>query len=217
MELDDLKPALKAREARSMTALDPKLAQIGALEKATSRLRPLKFWLIVQMLAGVVFTILFASYWSAHLDNVPLMLCGIVMHAYSVLLIVFGGIELSMVNRVDYAAPVVAIQKQLARLRAWRIHTQAWLGLPHWILWVPLTLIAFNVLFGADIYANAPSVVAMFFAVGIAGLAVTLGLLRWAREPSRKRIGDYLDDSAAGSSLRRTQTFLDEIARFEND
>lgn len=217
MELDDLKPALKVFDDRGAHALDLRLAQMSAVEKATARLRPLKVWLVVQMLAGVAFTVLFASYWSAHRDNLPLMLSGMAMHAYGVLMIVFGAIELSIANRVDYAAPVVSIQKQLARLRAWRVQTQAWLGLPHWILWVPLTLIAFDVLFGADIAANAPSVVAIFFVAGLAGLALTSGFLRWARELSRKRIGDALDDSAAGSSLRRTQAFLDEIARFERD
>ena len=217
MELDDLKPALKTFDTRGAHALDVRLMRMGALEKATARLRPLKFWLVVQILAGVLCTILFAAYWSSHRDNLPLMLSGIAMHAYGVLLIVFGAIELSLAQRVDYASPVVAIQKQLARLRAWRVRGQAWLGIPHWILWIPLTLIAFDVLFGADVAANAPGVVAIFLAAGIAGLALTLAFLRWARRPSRRRIGDYLDDSAAGSSLRKTQAFLDEIARFERD
>jgi hypothetical protein len=217
MELDDLKPALKAFDERSGQRLDMHLAQIVLREKATSRLRPLKFWLAVQMLAGVVLTFAFASYWTGHREQPALMLSGIVMHAYSVLLIVFGAIELSMANRVDYAAPVVAIQKQLAQLRAWRIRTQAWLGFPHWILWIPLTLIAFDVLFGVDLYAHAPEVVASFFAVGIAGLALTLWFMRWARQPARQRIGAFLDDSAAGGSLRKAQAFMDEIARFENE
>lgn len=216
MELDDLKPALQAIDQRTAVALNARLATLGLAEKATSRLRPLKFWLVVQMLAGVVLTFAFASYWMQRLDHPALLASGIVLHAYSVLMIAFGAAELAMVRGVDYAEPVVAIQKRVAKLRAWRIRTQAWLGFPHWILWIPLTLIAFDVLFGVDLYAHAPEVVAWFFAVGIAGLAATVAFMRWARQPSRRRIGDYLDDSAAGSSLRRAQAFLDEIARFES-
>lgn len=216
MELDDLKPALQAIDQRTALALHARLATLGLAEKATSRLRQLKFWLVVQMLAGIVLTFAFASYWMQRLDHPALLASGIALHVYSVLMIAFGAAELAMVRGVDYADPVVAIQKRLAKLRTWRIRTQAWLGLPHWILWIPLTLIAFDVLFGVDLYANAPGVVAAFFAVGVAGLVLTLAFVRWARQPARRRIGEYLDDSAAGSSLRRAQAFLEEIGRFEN-
>lgn len=215
MELDDLKPALQSVDQRVGHALNVRLATLGMLEKAAARLGPLKFGLVVQVLAGVALTVSFAAYWTSHREYPALLLSGIALQAYSIAMLVCGAIELSMARKIDYAEPVVTIQKRLAELRAWRIRTQMWLGLPHWNLWIALTLIAFDVLFGVDLYAHAPEVVASFFVVGVLGLVLSVAFVRWALQPSHKRIGDIVERSAAGESIRKAQAFIDEIARFE--
>lgn len=219
MELDDLKQAWQTLDRRLelQNALSLHMFKEDKLRKAKSRLRPLMLGAVLHILIGVVFTVFFATFWIAHLDNAVLMLSGIVMHAYSVLLIVFGMMELLTITRINYAEPVVTIQKYLAYLRTLRVRAMPWLGLPHWLLWVPLTLIVFKRFFGADLWANAPEVVGIFLAVGVLGLLATLWFLRWSTRPLPRRIGQYLWASSAGRSVSRAQAELDDIAKFSEE
>jgi serine/threonine-protein kinase len=71
--------------------------------------------------------------------------------------------------------------------------------------------------FGADLYANAPSVIYFGTAIGVAGLLLTWVFDRWARHPSRPAMAKMVDDSVAGGSLNRARRVLDEIAQFEQN
>ena len=52
---------------------------------------------------------------------------------------------------------------------------------------------------------------------GIAGLLATWWFHRWSRDPSRPKLAKFMDDSVTGSSLRKAQSLIDEIAAFEHD
>jgi hypothetical protein len=94
-----------------------------------------------------------------------------------------------------------------------------WVGLPWWLLWMPLAMMAFMGLFGADIYAglqaHAPSVIYSNIAIGIAGLMASVALIRWAA--TRPKLALRMERSAAGGTLNRAQRLLDEIAKFEQE
>ena len=70
-------------------------------------------------------------------------------------------------------------------------------------------------LFGADLYANAPSLIYGGTAIGVVGLLATWWLQRWSRDPRHPRLAKFVHDSVTGASLRRAQGELDEIAQFE--
>src|SRR3546814_4948124 len=91
----------------------------------------------MQVAIGVVLTVFFARFWTSHLGNLPLMLSGITLHAYSVALIISGVTELLLVIRTDYAAQVVTIQKYVTLLRQWRVRSRLSGGLAQWLPWVP--------------------------------------------------------------------------------
>ena len=139
------------------------------------------------------------------------------MHAYSVMLIIAGVMELLLATRIHYAAPVLTIQKYLTYLRLWRKRMMPWLGLSWWLLWIPLTLVGFEALFGADLWANAPEVVYAFVGVGMAGLLATLWLVYASPQRLRKPVRDHLDDSNTGHAIKRAQAMLDQIKRFEQE
>jgi len=218
MELDDLKTAWQILDRRleQQATLSLHLFREGKLDKLRSSLRPLSRGQIAQLLFGVLMVVVGVSSWSRHRDVVHLLVAGLSLHVYGVITILFAGATLGMLSRIDYSAPVVAIQKQLAKLRRVYIINGACTGMPWWVLWVPcIMLITAGA--GADIYANAPMFVWVNLAAGVAGMLATFGLHRWSRNPRRPRLARFVDDSITGSSLRRARDLIEEIARFEQE
>ena len=119
--------------------------------------------------------------------------------------------ELLLITRIDYAGPVLTIQKSLAQLRLWRTRVAPWLGLPFWLLWMPLVAIAFKQLFGVQMH---PGVYYVGIPIGVAGMLATVWFHFWAHRPQRRHIGEAIDAGSAGRSVARAQQCLDEIARF---
>ena len=220
MELDDLKAewqTLHAQLARQ-TALNLHLFKQGQMEKARHGLRPLAWGQAFQILAGALLILASALLWSSHLHVPHLFVAGLLMHAYGLVLILFGAHVQYLISRIDYGSPVLDIQKDLARLRRFYVVGGLWLGLPWWLLWMPLAMVVLGLL-GVDIYAgllaHAPSVIYGNIAIGIAGLLASVVFLRWAAQ--RPGLGRRLEDSAAGRSLNRVRTLLDEITKFERE
>jgi len=217
MELDDLKSAWQILDRRleQQSALNLHLFREGKLDKTRSSLRPLVSGQVLQILFGAALAIFSATFWTQHRDAPHLLIAGLLMHAYAIMTIVFAGVTLGRMGRIDYAAPVLSIQKQLARLRRLYIINGMCVGLPWWVLWVPFLQMLFMGGFGADLYANLGAWYWANVAAGLVGLLGTWWLHRWSRDPRRARIAQAIDASVTGSSLRNAQRQLDEIARFE--
>ena len=218
MELDELKAAWQALDRRleQHSKINLQLLRDKKLVKARSSLHPLFWGQVVQMLFGLGFILLAATLWSARPDVAHVIAAGVVIHAYGIATIIVAGITLGSIRRIDYAAPVLEIQKQLARLRKLYIRSGMIAGLPWWFLWVPL-LMLLSALVGVDLYARAPSMVWIGLGVGLCGLLGTWWFHRWSHHPARAAFGKRLDDGAAGGSIRKMQAVLDEIAQFERE
>ncbi|QSX76457.1 hypothetical protein HIV01_008290 [Lysobacter arenosi] len=213
MELDELKLAWQTLDRRleQQTALNLQLLTETRIDKVRSRLRPLWFGQVIQLIVGVLLTVTFANFWIANAGSPALLASGLLMHAWSVALIISAVMELLLITRIDYAGPVLTIQKSLAQLRLWRTRVSPWLGLPFWLLWMPLMAIAFKQLFGAQMHA---SVYYIGIPIGIVGMLATVWFHFWAHRPERRHIGEAIDAGSAGRSVTRAQQYLDEIAQF---
>jgi hypothetical protein len=216
MELDELKQAWQALERKldRQHALDLHNFRTGRLHSARTGLRPLVAGLSVQAGFGVAVMAIFAPYWLQHWGQWHLVVYGLSLHLYGLMLTIFGGRDLVTIFRIDYAAPVLEIQKQIAQLRADRIQAAPAFAIAGCFVWVPLVLVLFEWL-GADLWVHKPAMVAYFLFSGLCAVAVTAGVIAWGRRPGNSRIRRYLEESAVGRSLARTQAALDEIARFE--
>lgn len=217
MELDDLKTAWQTLDRRleQQAQLNFGILKQGKLDRMQSSLRPLFWGQIAQIAFGVAMILFGVSFWKQHSDVPHLLLAGLSVHVYGVISIVFAGVTLGMISRIDYAAPVLAIQKQLTQLRRIYIINGMCLGLSWWLLWVVVvTMLVMNGT-GADLFVNVPSFVYGSLAAGIIGLLGTWWFLRWSRNPRRPRLAQVVDDSVTGSSLRRAKRFLEDIKQFE--
>lgn len=217
MNLDDLKPSWQQMAA----ALEQQAELLQSLRDERGRgrladtLRPLRNWQIAQVVFGVLVAGLGAQFWLPRLDTPALLVSGATVHAYGVALIVSGLRVLLKLRQVDYAAPIVAVQTQVATLESAYVLSGWLLGLPWWLLWIPFSIV-FMTLGGIE-YAGLhldrwlwPNVV-----VGLMGIGLTCAAYRLRHrlpEPQRQRF----DRLVRGHTLTRAQQCLRELRAFRS-
>jgi len=139
MEIDDLKHAWQSLDQRldQQHTLQLHVLRERKLDSLRRHLRPLVWGHVLQMLFGVLLVLLSVSVWSQHLHQTHLLVAGLVMHLYGIAVIIFGGVMLGRISRIDYSTPVLGLQKQLASVRRQYVIGGMCVGLPWWLLWVP--------------------------------------------------------------------------------
>lgn len=168
----------------------------------------------MQMVIGVLGLLVLAPIWIAHRHDTAVLIACVVMHVYCVGLIVFGAVVQANIARLDYAAPVLLIQRQLLKLRRiYAVSGALVVGFPWWFLTASLLV----VLSRDAILQNAPSVIWSQLAIGAVGALATWWFYRWSHRPERAALARKLDDSTGGSSLRRALAATNDIARFERE
>jgi serine/threonine-protein kinase len=219
MELDDLKQAWQTidRRLEQNSALQLHMYRDGKLDVMRRGLRPLAWSQVLQILFGALVVALSVSFWSAYWQETPMLVTGILMQAYGIVTIAMGGITLARIGRMDYAAPVLGMQKQLAEVRKQHVLGGMIVGLPWWVLWLPVLVMVFRAAFGADLYSNLQTWFWLNVGVGVVGVLACWGLHRWSQQPGRPRLAKLVDDALTGKSLSKAQGVLDEIAQFERE
>jgi hypothetical protein len=220
MEFDDMKAAWQTLDRRleQQHALNLQLFRDTRMDRARSGLRPLFWGQIAQILTGVLMILFGVSVWSSHRDMPNVLISGIIVHVYGVVAIMLAGITLGMIRRLDYSAPVLVIQKRLAQLRSFYIRNGMIVGLSWWLFWIPFMACFFAWLADVDFLAiMGGGAVGWCVASGIFGLLGTWVLHRWVQRSGRPRLANAMIDIMAGGSLRKAQSILDEIRRFERD
>ncbi|QNQ08960.1 hypothetical protein [Sphingomonas alpina] len=220
MELHDLKLALNQLDARleRQAALQMQMVRREARNTLRDTLTPLarsQTWLIV---SGALFCLLGVAAWHGELRHPGgAFASGVILHVYGLLSIAAGVVIKVLVARIDYAEPVVAIQKRLAQLRRAQLWAGIVIGMPWWVLWVPLMIVVLRLLTGVDIAFFASGFLWTLTITGLAGMAATWLVYRWARFTGRQHIVRGFENAFAGEHLKRAQAQLDEITQFERD
>lgn len=215
MELDDFKQAWQGLDRRleRQRALNAQLFVESRLDKLRHGLRPLVWGQVAQIALGLLVAVLAGAFWVARLHVLHLLVCGVLLHLYGLLLIGFAARNLYLIQGIDPGAPVLAIQRRLAELRAWRVRIEgpvnAVAGCFVWILvlWANLAW------YGVDLWAGGRSIPWMLLSAG-AGLA-GVGAVFWVMR--RTGHGRKLEDHAAGRSLHKAEVMLAEIERFQRE
>lgn len=214
--LDDLKIAWKDLDQRLERQNTLALHQLRESKLAHFRfgLRPLLVGQVAQLLVGLAIALFFGWFCANHLAAPLLLVCGILLQAYGIMSVAFAVRDLYLIREIDYAAPVIEIQKQLADLRAWHIRTGIWFGLTGSIIWLPAMLVALHGL-GSGSFIDEPQKITWLVASALVCLALNYGLLLLSRSPGK--CGTALRRSWIGRSVNRAQATLDEIEQFERE
>jgi hypothetical protein len=214
MELDEMKLAWQtlAHRLEQQQALNVQVFRDNRMDKTRRGLRPLVWGQAIQLAIGLLLAGVAGVFWTTHAHVTHLLVCGLLVHAYGLLLIVFAVRVLYLIQRLDYSTPVLAIQRQLAHLRAWRVHVEApvnaVLGCFIWIpvLWMNLAW------YGIDLWS--PKFMLWAVSSSLVGL-IAVVLMVWLMR--RAGLARKIEDNSAGRSVRNAEAALAEIARFERE
>jgi hypothetical protein len=217
-ELDDLKSTWQTlnRTLERQHALALHQFRENKLTRFRSGFRLLVIGQIVQIICGALIIAFSSRFWVNHFGVAHLMIYGISLHLYGVMFIAFAARDLFLIQRLDYAGPVLALQKRIAELRKWHLTAALWFGVAGCLIWIPLILVVFYWL-GADVWVHNPSVVAWLLVSSLPCLGILFGLVFWSRRPGKEKFAKNLENSSVGRSVNRAQALLEEIGRFEQE
>ena len=213
MELDELRNAWQAlgRQLERHEALQLRIHRSERLEAARRGLRPLILGQALQIAFGIALLLLGLACWTRNTYVPALLATGLVLHGFGLVNIVLAALTIGLATTIDHGAPVLEIQRRLARLlRVYGVNA-ATCGMPWWIMWV-LVVLAVAGLRGIPAGAGTPGWIVLGFAVGVAGLVAT-GLYAWLRRPAP--IDPAKPRCDGGDGIRRSQRILADLAEFE--
>ena len=215
-DLDDLKIAWKELSQRleQQNALTLQQLKQNKLARFRFGLRPLVIGQTIQLMLGVIITAAAAQFWVNHVNMPHLVMCGLLLQGYGIMFIAFAVRDLMLIREIDYGAPILIIQKQLAHLRAWHIRAAFWYGMTGSVVWLPVFIILLH-LVGADLWIQKPRALFWLVASAFVCLAFNYGLVLLARTPGK--CGRALATSWIGRSVNRAQAALSEIEEFERE
>jgi hypothetical protein len=219
--LEDLKTAWQTldRKLERQHTLAMHQSKETTFTKLRGGLRPLVVGQVIQSVFGLMLALFAGGFWFDHIGKPHLMIYGLLLHAYGIMMMVFGIRDLILIQAVDYGAPVLTIQKQLAELRAWRLRAGIWFAVAGCLVWVPGLLVLFYFL-GTDLWVHKPEVVYWNIAssLGCLGcLGLCFGVFWWSRRPGHERFAKSLRDSSIGKRINRAQEMLAEVESFERE
>lgn len=220
MELDEMKQAWQAvdRQLERQHALNWRIWRDGQTERLRRGLRPLVWGQSALIVFGIAIALWGISFWSSHLGVWQAMACGIAMQVFGTLAFVFAARVLSLVRAVDYAAPVLEIQQRIARLRAWRVKVEAPVfAVLGSVIWIPAMLMLGQYAMdraGVNLWGEMTGAVRWLLLCAAGSLAVVALAYALLRRFGRRR---WLEDSFAGSAVRKAEKMLEDIARFERE
>jgi len=142
-----------------------------------------------------------------------------VLEAGVVLLVLGLARQILTIERVDYAEPIVAIQKRLASLRVTRVRVLMAALLAGPLAWIPILIVALRGLFDVDAYrvfSGAGLVTNVIFGLLLVPLAIRFSRSQAARMeswPFAQRLLRVL----AGYNLNAASGFVADLERFETD
>jgi hypothetical protein len=230
-EFDEMKGAWQALDRRLERehALNFARFKQDRMRSVRGTLRPLIAGQLAQAFLGALTFVWSAMFWVEHRATPHLVALGVLGQLYAIALTAFAVVELVAVSQIDYAAPVLAIQKRIAELRARRIRMAPYFVVTGCVMWIPVTIVVFHQLGGAErwadrpemvawsVWAAQPQVLAWLLANLVVVPALALLLLRWLRDPRRARLAKRVDDELVGRSVVRAESMLAEIAEFERE
>ena len=155
MELEDLKDrwAEYDRKLDASIRLNTRLLRESGLNKADSALKRLSRFIFVELLVNFGVVVCLGMFIASHVRDVPFLVPAVGLDLFALFLVISSIQQLVALGRIDYGAPIVAIQKKLELLRVRRIRTTMWTLLLAPLLWTPLLIVTLEGVFGLNAYA----------------------------------------------------------------
>lgn len=219
MELDDLKPAWQRleRELRAQQRITTALLTERATSRVEASLKPLLYWQLIQIFIGIALATIAGQFWVPRIDQPLLLVSGVIVHIYGAGLIIAGIRVATLIKDIDYAAPVTELQRRVARLERSYVVAGWILGLPWWLLWIPMAMMLLTMA-GIDVSGiPAGAWLPVNIIAGFVGMILTVAGYQWARRSSRPGMRARIARMVSGASIDRAKRLLADVERFERE
>lgn len=221
MNLDDLKAALHTLEDRLDASLDLAARErtARALDRTRTALRPLAVGLWVEVAVAAVIALWLGAFLYEHVGTLTVSIPAGVLHVANGLVLAVCVRQLVMIHRIDYTAPVLQVQRELAELRAFRIRSTQAVLLGGIALWTLPLVVGVKTVLGLDFIAVFG--LTWLMANVAFGLAL-IPLVLWVSKAYADRLAEAtlvrrLADDLAGRSLTQALRFVDEVTAYEHE
>src|SRR6187549_1392970 len=200
MELDDLRQQWQAmdRKLDRSIALNLRLLTEKRTRWTKLRLVPMLLLQPVQIVIGLALTIFFARFWIANLGTWSLVISGVFLHVLSIGLIIDAVVRTLLIVRINYAAPVVTIQRYLALMRRWEIRSFKWGWVAIWLALPALLMVGAKLSTTLNLWSVAPNAVIYTAIGGLVGVGLSYLFDLFARRSPR--LGAAMDNMYVGYS-----------------
>ena len=219
MELDELKTAWKEmdRKLAASMALNVKLFREMKVDKIRAALRRVGLVVASELVLALLMVLWVGSFIAHHFRETRFLVAAMMLQAVAIVSIWFCVRDLARLGDIDYAAPVVKIQKQMAELRA----SRTWLArlqLLSWpVLWAPAVVV---ILRAAGMQRTSETLWRWFWLNVLAGVGMALmgaWMVRLGEKDDAPRWLKDMSDNIAGRSVARASALVEEIAEFEKE
>ena len=213
MELDELKQQWQAldRKLDRSIALNLRLLTETRTRRTKLRLLPLLLLQPFQLAIGFAVAISCARFWIRHVDAPALLISGLALHAFGIGLVVDALVRILLIARINFAGPVVTIQRYLAYLRHWEIRSFKWGWMIIWALLPAMLIAGVKTVSGVDPWASWPAYVTWTAVASAVGMLASYLFDRGARTR------DHTGGIYVGCSVSAAQAALDEVDQFARD
>jgi hypothetical protein len=221
MELDDLKRRWEDLDGKldASLRLNARLLAGGTLGKAETAMRRLARWLGIELLVDLVAALWLGSFLAEHAAQVRFLLPALVLDLGVIGLLIAAVRQLVAIHRLDWSAPVVAIQQRLESLRVERLATTRITLLLSPLLWTPLLIVGLESLLGVNAYelfSGAWLLANLLFGLAVIPIAIWASR-SYADRLERSPLVRRLMRDLAGHNLNAASASLEELARFESE
>jgi hypothetical protein len=220
MELEDLKTAWEQLERRV------EAAEIGLREYREERTAGRLRRALMRMTAGQAMQAVLSGmaiavagpFWIQHRHIPHFLIAGLTLHVYGVVIICSCVLQIVLIGHIYYTESVVMCQRRALEFQRLRVLSSLALGLPWWILWIPVTMVGAERFMGVDLYQASPGWIQLSLIIGLCGIAASIVVARRlaAHPPESKALRNAID-SLSGCSLARTIRQFEEIQRFTGE
>jgi len=218
MELEDLQRLWQDHDRRldASLRLNTRRLRGSVLGKAETALSRLARWLRLELLLDLAIALWLGSFIADHVAAARFLVPAVGLQLCVLALLAACIRQLAAIGKVDYGAPIVAIQQRLESLRRERLRAVKLTLLVSPLLWIPLLIVTCEAMFQLDVYATFST--AWLVANLLAGLALIPAMSwiskRYADRMERSPLARRLMRDLAGRNLAAAAGFLRSLAEF---
>lgn len=229
MNLDTLRDgwAEQNRKLDRMVRLNVTAVREMQFAKTKSSLQWLGRGIMVELVMNIIAIVWLGNFMAEHVREPRFLIPALVIEICAIALASVCGRQLVALRQLDFGGPVVAVQRELEKLRILRIRATKWTVVLSFVLWAPILVVMAEGLLGVDAYmvvAEVSQTAGNFFRwivwnviFGVAAALLVIWVSRrYADRFNKSPFFRSLMDDIAGRSLTRALQSLDSIERFED-